>query len=220
MNWHGSGYLRNIGKLTYNGSRKEQEKGVHMSTTQPIRSTVQLNQFKKYYLEISPEERNYALIILGLNTALRISDILQLHVSDVWDCSKHKFKRHIEVMESKTGKQTSIYINKEVQHALAQCSLKQKDADEFLFASRKYKDMPLSRYQAYRIVKQAAAYAGMSEHISCHSLRKTFGYHAWKQSVPPAMLMDIYNHSSYQITKRYLGIDQDDKDQVFEKIKL
>lgn len=191
-----------------------------MSTTQPIRSTVQLNQFKKYYLEISPEERNYALIILGLNTALRISDILQLHVSDVWDCSKHKFKRHIEVMESKTGKQTSIYINKEVQHALAQCSLKQKDADEFLFPSRKYKDMPLSRYQAYRIVKQAAVYAGMPEHISCHSLRKTFGYHAWKQSVPPAMLMDIYNHSSYQITKRYLGIDQDDKDQVFEKIKL
>lgn len=33
------------------------------------------------------------------------------------------------------------------------------------------------------------------------------------------MLMDIYNHSSYQITKRYLGIDQDDKDQVFEKIR-
>ena len=62
-------------------------------------------------------------------------------------------------------------------------------------------------------------YAGMPEHISCHSLRKTFGYHAWKQSVPPAMLMDIYNHSSYQITKRYLGIDQDDKDQVFEKIR-
>ncbi len=83
-----------------------------MSTTQPIRSTVQLNQFKKYYLEIFLEERNYALIILGLNTALRISDILQLHVSDVWDCSKHKFKRHIEVMESKTGKRTSIYINK------------------------------------------------------------------------------------------------------------
>ena len=80
--------------------------------------------------------------------------------------------------------------------------------------------MPLSRYQAYRFVKQAAVYAGRPEHISCHSLRKTFGYHAWKQSVPPAMLMDIYNHSSYQITRRYLGIDQDDKDQVFEKIRL
>ena len=191
-----------------------------MSKTQPIRSTTQLNQFKKYYQEIIPEKRNYALIILGLNTALRISDILQLRVSDAWDLQKQSFKRHLEVMESKTGKQTSIYINKEVRQALLQCLLNQRAADEFIFASYKYKNMPLSRYQAYRIVKQAAVYAGMPEHISCHSLRKTFGYHAWKQSVPPAMLMDIYNHSSYQITRRYLGIDQDDKDQVFEKIRL
>ena len=106
-----------------------------MSKTQPIRSTTQLNQFKKYYQEIIPEKRNYALIILGLNTALRISDILQLRVSDVWDWQKQSFKRHLEVMESKTGKQTSIYINKEVRQALLQCLLNQRAADEFIFAS-------------------------------------------------------------------------------------
>lgn len=131
-----------------------------MSKTQPIRSTTQLNQFKKYYQEIIPEKRNYALIILGLNTALRISDILQLRVSDVWDLQKQSFKRHLEVMESKTGKQTSIYINKEVRQALLQCLLNQRAADEFIFASYKYKNMPLSRYQAYRIVKQAAVMQG------------------------------------------------------------
>ena len=109
MNWHGSGYLGNIGKLTYNGSRKEQEKGVHMSTTQPIRSTVQLNQFKKYYLEIFPEERNYALIILGLNTALRISDILQLHVSDVWDCGKNKFRK-VSYLNENSGSKCRQFI--------------------------------------------------------------------------------------------------------------
>ena len=188
-----------------------------MSKTQPIRSTTQLNQFKKYYQEIIPEKRNYALIILGLNTALRISDILQLRVSDVWDWQKQSFKRHLEVMESKTGKQTSIYINKEVRQALLQCLLNQRAADEFIFASYKYKNMPLINKHSKLAISR---YAGMPEHISCHSLRKTFGYHAWKQSVPPAMLMDIYNHSSYQITRRYLGIDQDDKDQVFEKIRL
>ena len=51
-----------------------------MSTTQPIKSVKQLEQFKKYYQEVSPDSRNYALIILGLNTALRISDILRLHI--------------------------------------------------------------------------------------------------------------------------------------------
>lgn len=72
-----------------------------MSKTPPIRSTTQLNQFKKYYQEIIPEKCNYALIILGFNTALRISDILQLRVSDVWDWQKQSFKRHLEVMENK-----------------------------------------------------------------------------------------------------------------------
>ena len=56
--------------------------------------------------------------------------------------------------------------------------------------------------------------------ISCHSLRKSFGYYAWKQGISPVMLMNIYNHSSYQVTKRYLGIEQDDRDQVFQTITL
>ena len=201
------------------GSMPERRKDF-MSTTQPIKSVKQLEQLKKYYQEVSPDSRNYALIILGLNTALRISDILRLHIADVWDFRQHCFNRHIEITEKKTGKNTSIYINQEVRQALSSCHLTSLDPDDALFPSHKYKGSPLSRYQAYRINKKAAIYAGLPEHISCHSLRKTFGYHAWKQSVPPAMLMDIYNHSSYQITKRYLGIDQDDKDQVFEKIRL
>ena len=72
-----------------------------MSTTQPIKSVKQLEQFKKYYQEVSPDSRNYALIILGLNTALRISDILRLHIADVWDFRQHCFNRHIEIAEKK-----------------------------------------------------------------------------------------------------------------------
>lgn len=51
-------------------------------------------------------------------------------------------------------------------------------------------------------------------------MRKTFGYHAWKQGIPPALLMDIYNHSSYRITKRYLGIEQDERDDIFLTIDI
>ncbi|MCI9020333.1 MAG: hypothetical protein HFH32_06290 [Eubacterium sp.] len=44
--------------------------------------------------------------------------------------------------------------------------------------------------------------------------------HAWKKGTPPALLMDIFNHSSYTHTRRYLGIDQDDRDAVFLEVKL
>lgn len=189
-----------------------------MSTTEPIRTTDALYHFKNYYREIAPDRRNYILIILGLNTALRISDILQLRHSDIYDFEKGCLKTHMKLTERKTGKKTSILINKEVKKVFSEsCPGKR---NEYLFCSNKYKEQQLSRYQAYRIIKKAAAYAGLPEHISCHSLRKTFGYHAWKQGVPPAMLMNIYNHSSYQITKRYLGIAQDDKDDVYRKINL
>ena len=72
----------------------------------------------------------------------------------------------------------------------------------------------------FRIVRQAARACGIEGVISCHSLRKTLGYHAWKQGVQPVMLMNIFNHSSFQITRRYLGIEQDDRDNIFRNIEI
>ena len=98
--------------------------------------------------------------------------------------------------------------------------MKKPEPDNYIFSAKVYRDKPLSRSQAYRIVRRAAENTIQEEHISCHSLRKTFGYHAWKQGVPPALLMDIYNHSSYDITKRYLGITQDERDDIFLSVHL
>ncbi len=192
-----------------------------MSTTQPIRNTEKLKQFKKYYQYVKPNARNYALIIVGLNSALRISDILHLTYGDVYDFEKGKWKEHIVIAEQKTHKTNRIYINKEIRNVLeASINHTKCISKEWIFKSQKCGKEPLSRYQAFRIIKEAAAYAGLEDNISCHSLRKTFGYHAWKQGTPPILLMNIYNHSTFQVTKRYLGIEQDDKDAVFEKIAL
>lgn len=192
-----------------------------MSTTQPIRNTEQLKIFKSYYLSEKPNSRNYALIIIGLNSALRISDILRLTYGDVYDFERSLWKTHIVIAEQKTGKTNRIYMNRKIQKTLKEfMNPDSKDSASWLFASQIQKTHPLSRFQAYRIVREAAAFAGLDANISCHSLRKTFGYYAWKQGTPPALLMSIYNHSAYRITKRYLGIDQDDKDEVFAKIKI
>lgn len=196
-----------------------------MSTTYPIKDKSALEEFKRYYLT-KEKPRNYALIITGLNTALRIGDILTLKWRDIYDYSKRDFKTHICLIEHKTRKESIIAINYSVSNALDYLLKHNMTAygfpmpDDYIFIGNRKSSSPLSRYQAYRIIREAAVHSGMDDHISCHSLRKTFGYFAWKQGVPPAMLMNIYNHSSYQITKRYLCIEQEDRDDVFMKIRL
>ena len=90
---------------------------------------------------------------------------------------------------------------------------------DYIFKSRKG-NQSIHRSRAYCIIKEAAKAEGIEGIISCHTMRKTFGYHAWKKGIPPAVIMDIYNHSSIEITKAYLSINQDDRDDVYKKILL
>ncbi len=193
-----------------------------MSVTYPIKNKKSLTRFKDYYVTVKPNPRNYTMIVMGLNTAFRIGDLLQLQWKDVYDASAKQLHTHICIEEQKTGKERIVPINPAEKQALTDyhAVCKNSRPDDYLFPSLRYKTLPLSRYQAYRIVKEAAVESGLEEHISCHSLRKTFGYHAWKQGTPPAMLMDLYNHSSYRVTKRYLGIEQDERDDVYMHINL
>ena len=195
-----------------------------MSTTEPIRSKIELKKFIAYYKSQRPNFRNYCLIQLGLNTALRINDLLHLKWKDVLD-EHYEFRKYIEVIEAKTKKKKAIPINKTCQKALIQFmnyeSIRVLKLDNYIFYSKKSSaiNSPLSRVQAYRIMKEAAnATLKNPSHISCHSLRKTFGYYAYKAGANPIILMDIYNHSSFEITKRYIGITQEEKDEIYNNI--
>ncbi len=189
-----------------------------MNTAEPIRNSEELERFKRYYLDEKRNPRNHLLIILGLNTALRISDMLMLQWQDIYNFETHRFCSHIILMEQKTEKKSVIFINKNLADSL-QDYLDSQGGDGkvrkemFLFQGRF--GAALSRTQAWRIVRNAADVCGISGVISPHSLRKTFGYQAWKKGVSPVMLMSVFNHSSFEITKRYLGITQEDRDHVF-----
>jgi len=192
-----------------------------MGTTQPIREKNDLRKFMDYYETKRPNPRNHALIIFGLHTALRISDILGLKWKDVYDFEQNHFREHLSVIEGKTGKQNTVALNQHLKESLETYRKKQSpQPEDYIFTKTTDHTVPLSRSQAFRIVKKAAEETLHNSHISCHSLRKTFGYHAWKQGTPPALLMDIYNHSSYGVTKKYLGIDQDERDSIFMGIDL
>ena len=187
-----------------------------MSATQPIRNKNQVRELAGYYLKRG-ELRNHLLIVMGVHTALRISDLLRLTWNDVYDFDHERFRESIAIAEKKTKKTKLVALNPKIIAALRLC-LKFAKRGEFLMKSRKGTTKAISRIQAYRIIRDAADALGFIYRVSCHSLRKTFGYHAWKTGISPAVIMEIYNHSNFAVTRRYLGVTQDDKDEVYRKL--
>jgi integrase len=144
--------------------------------------------------------------------------VLDLKWSDLLLQSSGKIKTHINIKERKTGKKTIIKINTALKSAIKLYIKKTDITNGYIFTNQR--GGKLSRVSAFSIVKKGGKAIELSYEISCHSLRKTFGYHAWKKGTPPAVLMQIYNHSNYNVTKRYLGIAQDDKDKVYGTVSL
>ena len=185
-----------------------------MSATQPIRNKHQVRELAEYYLKRG-ELRNHLLIVMGVHTALRISDLLRLKWDDVYNFEHKHVRESVSIIEKKTGKTKLITLNKAISKALLMCIHAAKSG-EHLIKSRK--GGAISRIQAYRIIRAAAETLGFRSPVSCHSLRKTFGYHAWKVGISLAVIMEIYNHSNYAVTRRYIGVTQDDKDEAYRSL--
>lgn len=189
-----------------------------MAATEPIRDKKQLRALGEYFLRRG-QLRNYAMVVLGACTVLRISDLLRLKWSDVYDAKRQSFCTHITIKEQKTGKIKTIALNKQALHALRLYSPYRRGA--FIFASNRKEDKAISRVQAWRIIHGAVLAVGIMGKVACHSLRKTWGYHACREgTIPLSVIVRIYNHSSFLITLRYLCIEQDDLDKAYLGLEL
>lgn len=192
-----------------------------MGKTEPIRNLDDIRRMKQYLLS-QERYRDYALITMGLNTALRISDLLDLKWENVYNFKTASFYHRLYLREQKTKKQNIVTINSNIRSSLRllQAHLPEISESDYLFQSRLNISKPIHRSRAYAIMREIADALELEGTISCHSLRKTFGYHAWKNGYSPAVIMEIYNHSSLQVTRRYLSINQDDKDDLYMNILL
>ena len=192
-----------------------------MSTVQPIRDIKKIDAMKKFLL--GQNIRDYTLFTLGINSGLRISDLLALKLGDVYH--REKLVQEIRVKEKKTGKYKSFPLGKKTKKALLDYiqSVEDFQLDDPLFFSRKReggKRRPITRQHAHYIFSEAAEYVGIMDKIGTHTLRKTFGYFAYKNGTDLSLLQDIFNHASPQITLRYIGITKEQRDNVYISLDL
>ena len=186
-----------------------------MNFVQPIRDRERLEEMKEELKKSGT--RNYMLFYVGVNTGLRISDIVKLNYNDIRN-SDGSMKSHISIVEKKTNKLKRFPIVNGLYTELDKYTKNMRDG-EYIFKSNKGQNKPITTTQAYRIISNAATNVGLEE-VGTHTLRKTFGYHHYKQFKDIAILQQIFNHSSPSITLKYLGIDQDEIDKSYSNFCL
>ena len=162
------------------------------------------------YLKLH-NKRDYVIWVLGLNSGLRVSDIVRLNVDDVVN------KTHISIIEKKTGKPKTFYINDKLKKVLKDYT-KGRELTEPLFLGKQGKR--LNRSQVYRFIVRVCKINGIQVHVSTHTLRRSFGYHHYQQFKDAVVLQKIFNHSSQRITLMYIGIEQDEIDTTYKNFEL
>ena len=184
-----------------------------MNEVGTIRNTETLREFKRQAMKLG--QKPYLLVLLGLNTGLRISDLLPLKVKDIMD------KGYIIRREQKTGKQTEIRFHPAVVAEIRRMIAGRPD-NELLFPSPHLsrRGQPIDYKTAYGWVNKAARAAGIKGPVGCHTLRKTYGYHFYQQYHDIATLMLHFNHAAESITLRYIGVTQEHINNKTERFRL
>ncbi len=175
-----------------------------MNYVMPIRDKQKIKEMKQILRKQS--ERNYILFMIGINTALRISDILPLRVRDVKGPK-------MMVLEQKTGKIRTISINPKLRIALDKY-IKGKPNNEYLIKSRNGDNQPIHRNTAYEILRKAGQEVGLNA-IGTHSMRKTFGYDLYQKTKDIEAVRKIMRHSTADYTRVYIGIEDDYIDELY-----
>lgn len=171
--------------------------------------------------------RNKLLFLIGINVGIRASDLRMLKWSFFFDVvdGEYVFKRFYSLQpqkQKKYKKYVKIFFNQAVQNAIKNYIdvYPIEDIDDYLFVSRNGGGFePISVEMLWGIIKKAAKEAGIEQNIGSHSLRKTFGFWCWHESEDKdralVILQQIFAHSSTQTTARYIGILDDEIEDMF-----
>lgn len=183
-----------------------------------------LVNIRKYFKE-NKKIVMLALINIGVNVGLRISDLSRLRFENI------NADYTIRLKEKKTKKIRKIKLNSVCQKTIEDLKTYYKEIgfsqeEGFLFKSlnRKYVkesiDKSISTVGISKYLNKARKDLNISYPIETHSLRKTWGHRVYKGTLDIAIVMTILNHSSANQTLKYIGIEEDKINKIYEKFKI
>ena len=176
---------------------------------QPLRTQQEINDFLFCLRRNKNAERAVFLFLIGINSGLRMSDIVKLKKKDVIS------SKNPRIVEQKTGKTRILHLSS--LQDLIQDYTKDLEPEDYLFPSTKGNHLKVNT--VYQMFQKVAKLLGRDD-IGTHTLRKTFGYHYYKKTKDVATLMEIFGHSSEKITKRYIGINEDEISETLLTFRL
>lgn len=143
------------------------------------------------------------LVVVGINLGLRIENLLELSYEDLQ-------REKITIVEGKTGKKRTLIINENIKKALSYFDLTLAKG----YAFKSQKKSVYSPQHVNRLIKKY-----FKGKVSSHSLRKTFGRRVWDRDDQSERsliyLSELYNHASLTTTRIYLGIRQQELDNIY-----
>ena len=202
-------------------------RGVKKATAaDPIRDPEMINTLADWYLTHAKTHRlglrNRMAFIIGVTTGLRVSDVLKLKIRDVMKPSG-EFISHLTIREKKTTKTNDPKLGLAARKAIAayiEDLNGEFTMDDYLIRSNKGGKLTVTQF--YRILTAAQDALGLEDHISTHSMRKTYGYQTIRQNPDDSLavvhLQGMFNHSSMQTTLTYCGISRDEEDKYYDGI--
>lgn len=196
-----------------------------MNMTYPIKNKEDIEEVKDYFRNVKKCHKSYLMFIVGISSALRISDILQLKIKDIYEGKK--VREHITIKEKKTGKTKRFAVSPNLRKAIEYYIREEKDKgreineENYLFYSREGQNKPITRQRAVQILTEAMDMCGLGHiNLGSHGLRKTFSYHAWKSGVDITYLMRLLNHSSQRQVLAYIAVESEELDNIYISLNL
>lgn len=199
-------------------SQKASRENTMGSSVEAVKCQTEVVQVHKLLLKHN-ENRAYAdMWQLGVNVALRITDLLSITYDDV---QRNRDGRLVlTVREGKTGKTRTITLNKTAEEVYNRRRA-DRPSDVYLFQSdskRNAVPKPIQRNAAYKAFSEVGDIIGVK--LGTHSMRKTRGWVMHSAGVPIELIARVLNHSTPAITMRYLGLDAQAEQQSYDDFEL